>query len=88
MADSAHSHNSSRRSSTAVMDTTSQYTSSFSHSVLESEGDFNTSISSYAESYGGSSSIGMSKVNFSEIFAPDSCVSDDSEIAKSDFAKL
>ncbi|RLN56944.1 hypothetical protein BBJ29_000874 [Phytophthora kernoviae] len=27
-------------------------------------------------------------LNFSEIFAPDSCVSDDSEIAKSDFAKL
>ncbi|KAG7401484.1 hypothetical protein PHYBOEH_001029 [Phytophthora boehmeriae] len=83
-----------RRSSTAVMDhssahyTNSEYSSSFSNSVLESESDFNPSISSYAESYAGNSSIAMSKVNFSEIFAPDSCVSDESEIAKSDFAKL
>ncbi|GMF17721.1 unnamed protein product [Phytophthora lilii] len=95
---SIHSHNSSRRSSTAVMaQGNSQYSSSFSNSVLENEGDFNTSvisygnssISSYAESYG-NSSIAMSKVNFSEVFAPDSCVSDDSELAKSqaDFAKL
>jgi endonuclease/exonuclease/phosphatase family metal-dependent hydrolase len=98
-ASSAHSQSSSRRSSTAVMDQThSQYSSSFSNSVLECEGDFNTSvisygnssISSYSSETYGNSSIGMSKVNFSEIFAPDSCTSDDSELAKSqaDFAKL
>ncbi|KAL4144744.1 hypothetical protein PRNP1_013870 [Phytophthora ramorum] len=93
---SGGSQSSSRRSSTAVMNqTSSHYSSSLGNSILEQEGDFNTSvisygnssISSYAESYG-NSSIAMSNVNFSEIFAPDSCVSDDSEIAKSDFAKL
>ncbi|KAG7382410.1 hypothetical protein PHYPSEUDO_004891 [Phytophthora pseudosyringae] len=97
---SAHSQNSSRRSSTAVLDQgNSEYSSAFSNSALDNEDGFNTSVISYgnssissysyAESYG-SSSIAMSKVNFSEIFAADSCASDDSEISKSqaDFAKL
>ncbi|KAG3117580.1 hypothetical protein PI124_g4601 [Phytophthora idaei] len=94
---SVHSHSSSRRSSTAVMaHGNSEYSSAYNNSVLDSEADFNTSVISYgnssissygyAESYG-NSSIAMSKVNFSEIFARDS---DMSEISKSqaDFAKL
>ncbi|ETL99280.1 hypothetical protein L917_03840 [Phytophthora nicotianae] len=96
-ASSAHSHSSSRRSSTAVMgQDMSEFSAAYSNSVLESESDFNTSVISYgnssissysyAESYG-NSSIAMSKVNFSEIFSRDS---DMSEISKSqaDFAKL
>ncbi|OWZ22466.1 hypothetical protein PHMEG_0002839 [Phytophthora megakarya] len=98
-ASSAHSVSSSRRSSTAVM-AQGEAEFSYSNSVLEHESDFSASVisygnssiasyNSYAESYG-SSSIAMSKVNFSEIFEPDSCVSDDSELAKSqaDFAQL
>ncbi|KAK1944871.1 hypothetical protein P3T76_003404 [Phytophthora citrophthora] len=92
------SSSSSRRSSTAVMaQGNSEYSSAYSNSVLNDEGDFNTSVISYgnssissysyAESYG-SSSIAMSKVNFSEIFSADS--PNGSEISKSqaDFAKL
>lgn len=92
------SSSSSRRSSTAVMaQGNSEYSSAYSNSVLNDEGDFNTSVISYgnssissysyAESYG-NSSIAMSKVNFSEIFSADS--PNGSEISKSqaDFAKL
>lgn len=65
----------------------SEYSSAYSNSVLNDEGEFSTSVisygnssfSSYAESYG-SSSIAMSKVNFSEIFTRDS---DDSEFSHS-----
>ncbi|EGZ15650.1 hypothetical protein PHYSODRAFT_315852 [Phytophthora sojae] len=84
------STSSSNRSSTAVMDhntSDSEYSSAYSNSVLNDEGEFSTSVisygnssfSSYAESYG-SSSIAMSKVNFSEIFTRDS---DDSEFSHS-----
>ncbi|KAE9355412.1 hypothetical protein PR003_g2872 [Phytophthora rubi] len=87
------STSSSNRSSGAVMEiNNSEYSSAFSNSVLNDEGEFGTSVgttsvisygnssfSSYAESYG-NSSIAMSQVNFSEIFTRDS---DDSEFSHS-----
>ncbi|CAI5734508.1 unnamed protein product [Hyaloperonospora brassicae] len=73
--------------------------STLGDSGVEHEGDANPSIISYSDtsmssfdSAGsfGNSSPAMSKIDFSEIFALDSCVSDDSALVKSqaDFAKL
>ncbi|CAH0484991.1 unnamed protein product [Peronospora farinosa] len=86
---------SSQRSSIAVMNfTNSEYSSAFGNSILEHESDFNKFVmsdgSNYAESYGNSSEA-QSNVNFSEIFVPDSSVSEDSTLVKSqqaDFTKL
>ncbi|CAH0475940.1 unnamed protein product [Peronospora belbahrii] len=62
---------------------------SYGNSSVSSYGNFSVSSYGYTGSYD-TSSILLSKVNFSEIFAPGSCVSDDSTIAKSqaDFIKL
>ncbi|CAI5719256.1 unnamed protein product [Peronospora destructor] len=85
------SFTSSQRSSIAVMNfANSEYLSAFSNSILEHESDFNESsfFLSYAESYG-SASVAQSNTSFSEIFAPDLSVSEDSALAKSqaDFTK-
>ncbi|RLN94003.1 hypothetical protein BBJ28_00013653 [Nothophytophthora sp. Chile5] len=87
-ASSIRSRDSSRRSSTTILmgANSSQFSSTYG---VESEGGFSASMASYSESYG-NSSMAESKVNFSEIFEPGSCVSDDGALAKSqaDFAKL